>query len=45
MEIRTMVETFLRRVHKFSFDMKAAERPLSSFQWGWNKLPVVIEAA
>jgi cytochrome P450 len=45
MEIRAMVQTFLRRVQKFSFDMQSAERPLSSFQWGWNKLPVVIEQA
>jgi cytochrome P450 len=45
MEIRVMVETFLRRVQKFSFDMQGAQRPLSSFQWGWNTLPVVIEAA
>jgi cytochrome P450 len=43
MEIKAMVQTFLRRVQKFSFDMQAAERPLSSFQWGWNTLPVVIE--
>jgi cytochrome P450 len=45
MEIKVMVETFLRRVQKFSFDMQGAQRPLSSFQWGWNTLPVVIEAA
>jgi cytochrome P450 len=43
MEIKAMVQAFLRRVQKFSFDTGSAERPLSSFQWGWNKLPVIIE--
>jgi cytochrome P450 len=42
MEIRAMVQTFLKRVPKFSFDIQAAHRPVSSFQWGWNTLPVVI---
>jgi cytochrome P450 len=42
MEIKVMVDTFLRRVPKYSFDMQAAERPPSSFQRGWNKLPVII---
>jgi cytochrome P450 len=45
MEIKAMVQTFLHRVSKFSFDLQAAERPLSSFQWGWNKLPVIVEPA
>jgi cytochrome P450 len=45
MEIKVMVETFLKRVQEFTFDMQAAQRPLSSFQWGWNVLPVLIEAA
>jgi cytochrome P450 len=42
LEIRIMVEVFLKRVPEFSFDMAAANRPPSSFQWGWNTLPVVI---
>lgn len=42
LEIRILVDAFLRRVPKFSFDMAEAVRPPSSFQWGWNKLPVVI---
>lgn len=42
LEIRILVDAFLRRVPKFSFDMAGAVRPPSSFQWGWNKLPVVI---
>ena len=42
MEIKVMVDTFLRRVPQFSFDMEAAVRLPSSFQWGWSTLPVVI---
>jgi cytochrome P450 len=42
MEIRVLVDTFLRRAPKFSFDMEEAVRHPSSFQWGWNRLPVVI---
>jgi cytochrome P450 len=43
LELRILVETFLRRVGDFSFDMDCAVRLPSSFQWGWNSLPVVIE--
>lgn len=42
MEIAVMVEAFLRRVEEFSFDMDAAVRHPSSFQWGWNDLPVRV---
>lgn len=42
LELRVMVEAFLRRVSSFSFDMDKAVRLPSSFQWGWNCLPVVI---
>lgn len=42
LELRTLVEVFLRRVSSFSFDMEKAVRLPSSFQWGWNSLPVVI---
>ena len=42
LEIRILVDAFLRRVPRFSFDMSRAVRPPSSFQWGWNTLPVVI---
>ncbi len=42
MEVQTLVKTFLQRVPKFHFDKDAAVRPPSSFQWGWNYLPVVI---
>lgn len=42
-ELRVLVEAFLRRVEAFHFDMAHAVRHPSSFQWGWNELPVVIE--
>ncbi len=42
MEIRTMVKAFLSRVPHYHFDMDNARRPPSSFQIGWNYLPVVI---
>jgi cytochrome P450 len=42
MEIKVMIDAFLRRVPKFGFDMQAAVRQPSSFQWGWSTLPVVI---
>lgn len=45
MEIQVMVDTFLRRVPDFDidmFDMDTAVRHPSSFQWGWNELPIVI---
>ena len=43
MEVRVLVEEFLKRVDGFHFEMDQAVRHPSSFQWGWNKLPVVID--
>lgn len=43
MEIQVIVEEFLKRVDRFHFDVNNAVRHPSSFQWGYNKLPVVIE--
>ena len=43
LELRILVETFLRRVGSYSFDMAGAVRLPSSFQWGWNRLPVIVE--
>jgi hypothetical protein len=43
MEIRTMVDAFLRRVPEFEFDMDKAVRHPSSFQWGWNELHVTVQ--
>lgn len=42
LELRLLVETFLRRVASFSFDMDKSVRLPSSFQWGWNSLPVIV---
>jgi len=42
LELRILVETFLRRVKDYAFDLGAAVRLPSSFQWGWNQLPVVL---
>jgi cytochrome P450 len=42
LELRILVETFLRRVGNYSFDMDEAVRLPSSFQWSWNSLPVII---
>jgi cytochrome P450 len=42
MELRILVHEFLRRVPAFSFDVNKAVRLPSSFQWGWNSLPVSI---
>jgi cytochrome P450 len=43
LELRILVETFLRRVDSFAFDMERAVRLPSSFQWGWNRLPISVE--
>jgi cytochrome P450 len=42
MELRVLVDSFLRRVPAYSFEMERAVRLPSSFQWGWNSLPVII---
>jgi cytochrome P450 len=43
MEVRVLVEEFLKRVPNYHFDMDNAVRHPSSFQWGWNSLPVIID--
>ena len=42
LEITIMVEEWLRRVPDYRVDEGAASRPPSSFQWGWNTMPVEI---
>ncbi|WP_260758041.1 cytochrome P450 [Mycobacterium sp. SMC-8] len=42
LEIAIMVTEWLKRVPDFRVDTEAASRPPSSFQWGWNNLPVEI---
>lgn len=43
LELRIMVREFLKRVPSYRFDMDRAIRRPSSFQWGWNSLPVIID--
>ena len=43
MEVRVLVDTFLRRVPSFRFDLGASVRLPSSFQWGWNSLVVSVD--
>jgi cytochrome P450 len=42
LEVRIMVEEFLKRVPLFEFVMSEAKRNPSYFQHGWTSLPVVI---
>ena len=42
LEVRIMVEAWLRRVKRFEFDMAAARRNPSYFQHGWISLPVEV---
>ena len=40
LEITIMVTEWLKRVPDFQVDVESACRPPSSFQWGWNTIPV-----
>lgn len=42
LEITIMVTEFLKRVADFRIDADGAWRPPSSFQWGWNHVPVEV---
>jgi len=42
LEITIMVTEWLKRVDDFTVDAAAAERPPSSFQWGWSSVPVEV---
>ena len=42
LEVRIMVEEFLRRVPRFAFAMDEAARNPSYFQHGWIRLPVKV---
>jgi cytochrome P450 len=44
LEIETMTEAFLRRVHSIEVLKDQAQRNPSCFQWGWIKLPVRVDA-
>jgi cytochrome P450 len=42
LEIAVMVTEWLKRVDDWRIDSQAASRPPSSFQWGWNNIPVEV---
>jgi cytochrome P450 len=42
LEIAVMVTEWLKRVPDYRIVSEAASRPPSSFQWGWNNLPVEV---
>jgi cytochrome P450 len=42
LEIAILVTEWLKRVDDWQIDGEAASRPPSSFQWGWNNLPVEV---
>ncbi|MGE2690754.1 cytochrome P450 [Mycolicibacterium pulveris] len=43
LEIAILVSEWLRRVPEWRIIGEAASRPPSSFQWGWNSVPVQVE--
>jgi cytochrome P450 len=43
LEIAIMVTEWLKRVDGWRIDGDAASRPPSSFQWGWNSVPVEVQ--
>ncbi len=42
LEIAVLVQEWLERVPAYHVDAEAASRPPSSFQWGWNNIPVEV---
>lgn len=42
LEITVMVTEWLKRVDEYEILEDAASRPPSSFQWGWNSVPVEV---
>ena len=42
LEIAIMVTEWLKRVDEWRIDGDSASRPPSSFQWGWNNIPVEV---
>lgn len=42
LEVAVLVQEWLRRVPDFEIKGQAATRLPSSFQWGWNQIPVVV---
>jgi cytochrome P450 len=42
LEIAVLLQEWLRRVPEYRIDEEHALRPPSSFQWGWNNIPVQV---
>jgi cytochrome P450 len=42
LEIAVLLQEWLRRVPDYHIDEEHAQRPPSSFQWGWNSIPVQV---
>ncbi len=42
LEITILVTEWLKRVGEYDIDTNGASRPPSSFQWGWNRVPVEV---
>ncbi len=42
LEITIMIQEWLKRVPDFRVVAESASRPPSSFQWGWNTIPVEV---
>ena len=42
LEVTIMMQEFLKRVPDYRIIEEAAARPPSSFQWGWNTIPVEV---
>lgn len=42
LEITIMITEWLKRVPEFHIRDESAHRPPSSFQWGWNNIPVEV---
>jgi len=42
LEGRVLVEEVVTRVPDYDIDVDHAQRPPSSFQWGWRSMPLVV---
>ena len=43
LEGRILLDELLARVPDYEIDLDAAQRPPSSFQWGWRAVPLVVK--
>lgn len=42
LEVTIMIQEWLKRVPEYRIRTERASRPPSSFQWGWNNIPVEV---